>query len=141
MPPNADFPAPIVPSSPPQRFERGTKTKTEATQRSKGKCKHELTETLPEDVGSTWEETKDRLIWELLEVYYFRPAGGPINRETAFALTRKALGEDLHRSVSNLFYRDCDRLPMRSCRGNSHLRLRLKKPEWMGSNLGCTSGT
>lgn len=39
----------------------------------------------------------------MLETYHFRPAGGLIDPETAFATLSKFIEEDLHRSVSNLF--------------------------------------
>jgi len=73
------------------------------TQTGKGKRKRESTEPLPEGVDSSWEQTKDRFVWELLEEYYFRPAGRSINPEMAFANTIKFIKEDLHRSVSDSF--------------------------------------
>lgn len=62
----------------------------------------------PKGIDSSWEETKDRFVWKLLEEYYFGPPGRSINPETAFANINKHIKEDLHRSVSDLFYRDCD---------------------------------
>ena len=65
---------------------------------------------LPEGAEySSWEKTTGNFVWELLDEYHFRSAGGSANPEKAFANIRKIIKEDLHRSVSNLFYHDCDR--------------------------------
>lgn len=109
MPPNTDFLALVAPSSGPRRSEKGIKAKAKAKAMQRGEYK--LTEALPEGVSLTWEEIKDRLVWEILEIYYFRPAGGSIDPEMAFALTRYTMEEDLHRSVSDFFYRDCNHRP------------------------------
>ena len=78
------------------------------TQRDKGKQERGSVEPLSEGVDSSWEEAKDRLLWEMFEEYHLRHAGRSINPETAFATTVKFIKEDLHRSVSDFFYRDCD---------------------------------
>ena len=75
-------------------------------QRDEGKQEHELADPLPEDIVSSWGKTKDRLVRGMLKIYHSRPAGGSINPERSFALTRHAMEEDLHRSVSEFFYRD-----------------------------------
>ena len=62
----------------------------------------------PEDADSSWKETKDRFVCKMLEEYYFKPAGRSINPETAFANMNQHIKEDLHRSVSDFFYPDCD---------------------------------
>ena len=77
-------------------------------QKGKGRRSRGSAEPLPEGADSSWEQTKDRFVWELLEGYYFRPAGRSINPEMAFANMIKFIKEDLHRSVSHSFYRDCD---------------------------------
>ena len=74
----------------------------------KGRRKRRPPEPLPEGADSSWEQTKDRFVWELLEEYLLRPTGGSINPEVAFAAVTKFTKEDLHRSVSDLFYRDYD---------------------------------
>ena len=66
------------------------------------------TGSLPAGVDSSWEQTKDRFVWALLEEYIFRPTGRPINPEVAFANINQHIKEDLHRSVSDCFYRDRD---------------------------------
>ena len=73
-----------------------------ATAKGRGKGKH--TVPLPVAADSSWEQTKDRFVWALLEEYFFRPAGRSINPETAFASINKHIKEDLHRSVSELFF-------------------------------------
>ena len=93
----------------PQRSDTGGKGKGKVTQR--GEKKHNCAEPLPEDVEFSWEQTKDRFVWELLQIYYFRPTGGSINPEVAFAHTRSSLEGDLHLSVSDVFYRDRDHHP------------------------------
>ncbi|KAF9648412.1 hypothetical protein BDM02DRAFT_3269526 [Thelephora ganbajun] len=98
VPPNTDFPSPIAPSYGPQRSEGGAKGKAKATRRGRGKRKRDPSEPLSESVDSSWEQTKDRFVWELLEVYHFRPAGRSINPETAFASLERFIKEDLHRS-------------------------------------------
>ena len=68
-----------------------------------GRQKQDLSDPSPEGTNSSWEQTKGRFVCELLEEYYFRPAGGSINPETAFANINKFIKEDLHRSVSDFF--------------------------------------
>ena len=63
----------------------------------------------PEGADSSWNQTWDRLVVELLEEYFFRRPGKSINPETAYANIHNYIREDLHRSVSDFFYRDCDR--------------------------------
>lgn len=72
-------------------------------QRGEGKQEHELADPLPNDIASSWERTKDRLVCGMLKIYYPRYAGGSIDPERAFASTRHAMEEDLHRSVSEFF--------------------------------------
>ena len=70
---------------------------------AKGRQKQDPSDPLPKGTNSSWEQTKDRFVWELLEEYRFRPTGGSVNPETAFANINKFIKEDLHRSVSDLF--------------------------------------
>ena len=109
MPINTDIPTPITSSSGPQRPKKGAKGKGKQIQKDEGKQKQDSAEPLPEGVDLSWEEAKDQFIWRLLDEYYFRSAGRSINPETAFAHTRNVFKEDLHRSVSDVFYLDCDR--------------------------------
>ncbi|KAF9783805.1 hypothetical protein BJ322DRAFT_1211751 [Thelephora terrestris] len=97
VPPNTDFPSPIAPSHGPQRSE-GAKVRGKTTWIDKGKRARGSPEPVPEAIDSSWEQTKDRFVWELLDTYYFRPAGRSINPETAFAHIIKFIKEDLHRS-------------------------------------------
>jgi len=76
--------------------------------KSTGEGKRKRTEPRPESIDSSWEQTKDRFVYALLEEYVFRPTGGSINPELAFANINQFIKEDLHRSVSDFFYRDCD---------------------------------
>jgi hypothetical protein len=108
VPPNTDFPAQIASSSGPQRSKEDAKGKGKATQKGKGRQEPDPAEPLPEGDDSSWGETKYRLLWEMLEEYHLRPAGRSINPETAFANIKQFIKEDLHRSVSNFFYRDCN---------------------------------
>lgn len=62
----------------------------------------------PKGNDSSWEETKDRFVWKLLEEYYFGPPGRSIDPEMAFASINKHIKEDLHRSVSSFFYHNWD---------------------------------
>ena len=97
------------------------------TQKGRGKQKCGLTEPLPEGVDSSWEETKDRFVWELLQEYYLRPTGESLNPEMAFANINNYIKEDLHRSVSDLFYRDCDRRLMKLLMRQQPLRVQAAK--------------
>ena len=97
------IPAPIVPSSGPQRSGKGAKGKGKATQKGKGRRKRDPTKPLPTNIDKSWEETKERLFWKMSEMYYLQPPGGVINPETAFANTINYVKEDIHRSVSDLF--------------------------------------
>ena len=117
------------------------KGEAKATQRGEVKWDYEPGGSSPEDIGSSWKETMDRFIWKMLEIYYFRPAGRSVNPETAFDQARKAMDEDLYRSVSDFFYRDCDRLPTPLLPGDSHWELRSPKPRWTGRNPGYMSNT
>ena len=78
------------------------KGKGKAASRCKGRQKLDPPDPSP-GIDSSWEQTKDRFVWELLEEYHFRPAGRSIDPEMAFASIYKYIKEDLHRSVSNFF--------------------------------------
>ena len=84
------------------------KGKGKAAPVRKGRRKREPSDPLPGGANSSWEQTKDRFVWKLLKKYYFRRAGASIDPEKAFAKVKKFIKEDLRRSVSNFFYRDCD---------------------------------
>lgn len=83
------------------------------TQKHRGIWKPNLPGSLPRGVDSGWEQTGDRLVWELLEEYYFRSARRSTNPETAFAASTNLIKGGLYRSVSSFFYRDCDHRLMR----------------------------
>lgn len=77
--------------------------KRKVRQEVRSKRKRDTAEPLPKGADSSWEQTKDRFVWKILEEYYFKPAGRVINPEKAFATLTKYIKEDLHRSVSNVF--------------------------------------
>ena len=59
---------------------------------------------LPEGTDSSWDQTWDRLVVELLEEYFFRRPGMSINPELAYANIHKFIREDIYRSVSDFFF-------------------------------------
>ena len=102
VPPDTSIPSPAVTPNGPQRSENA-KRKRGPVRRTGGKQKWGSAGTRSRGVSWGWQEAKDRFVWEMLEVYFFKPAGGEINPEKAFAEMTAFIKEDLHRSVSNFF--------------------------------------
>lgn len=70
--------------------------------------KHDSAEPLLEGVDTSWVQTKDRFLWKLVDVYYFKSAGMAVDPEMALTTVRNSMEEDLYRSVSDFFYRGRD---------------------------------
>lgn len=66
--------------------------------------------TLP--LGIDWPNTCDRFCAEMAKICFNQPTGEVTSPETAYARTRKFIGEDLYLSVSNFFYCDSDHRSM-----------------------------
>jgi len=58
--------------------------------------------------GIDWPSTCIRFCAEMAKIYLDQPTGEVTNPETAYAEISKFIKEDLHFSVSNFFYCDCD---------------------------------
>ena len=65
--------------------------------------KHDSAEPLLEGVDTSWVQTKDRFLWKLVDVYYFKSAGMAVDPEMALTTVRNSMEEDLYRSVSDFF--------------------------------------
>ena len=103
--PNTNLPTGVASSSGPQRPKRGATRKGKGIEKGTGRRKRASKETLPPDIN--WHRTCDRFYWEVIQTYLLQPSGGLPTPEAAYAKIKDFIKEDLHQSVSNLFY--CDR--------------------------------
>ena len=103
--PNIDLPAPVAPSTGPQRPVRGAKGKGKEIDKGEGKRKRVPKAPLPP--GVDWPDTTGRFCAEMVNIFFNQPTGEVPNPETAYARINEFVKEDLKLSVSNFFY--CDR--------------------------------
>jgi len=102
---NTDLSTQVAPSTGPRRSVKRTKGKGRETDKAEGRRKRIPKKDLAP--GINWPNTCERFCAEMAKIYYSQPTGEVINPEVAYAKMNKFVKEDLHLSVSSLFY--CDR--------------------------------
>ena len=75
---------------------------------NKGKGKRRRVTRATPPPGFDWDNTKTRFCAKMAEIHSDKPTGEVLTPETAYAKMCKFVKEDLHLSVSDIFYCDHD---------------------------------
>jgi len=103
--PNAGISTQVAASTGPQRSVRRIKGKGKET--GKGEVKRKRTPKMALPSGINWHNTTEWFCAEMAKIYRDRPTGEVTKPEVAYAKSIQTIKEDLHFSVSSVFY--CDR--------------------------------